>query len=219
MEVHTNYFGPTSVGTAAGPVLPTDRVSHLTFEPHLGLTDWAEVGGYLQTAVRPDGRYDYGGVKLRFKARLPRRVAGHLGVALNSELSAIPRAYSESRYGAELRPIVDLRAGPAYLSVNPILDVDLEGNLAGRPQLEPAAKAEAMLVDDHLGVGAEYYGAIGPLDAPLPTSRQVHRLFGVVDLVQIPVGPARLAVNVGVGHDLGMGDQWIVKSIIGVEPR
>ncbi len=219
IELHANAFGAGSPTSAPGQAEPTDRGFHLTFEPHLGLADWAEIGGYVQTAVRPEGSYEYAGAKVRFKARLPWKTAGHVGLALNVEVSALPATYSASRYGGELRPIVDLRTGRLYLSVNPILSFDFEGPLAGRPQLEPAAKAEVIVVEDLVGIGVEYYGAIGPLDASLPASEQVHRLFGVLDLTDLPAGPIRVGLNLGVGHDLGAGDEWIVKSIIGIAKR
>jgi hypothetical protein len=211
IELHANYFalGTTTIGP--GTVLPTDRVFHLTFEPHLGVAGWAEVGGYLQTAARPDGSCDFAGAKARFKARLPRRLAGHVGVAVNTELSAIPSAYSESRFGTELRPIIDLRIDHAYFSFNPIVDFDFEGDLAGRPQFEPAAKADVILLQEHLGLGIEYYSALGTL------SQQVHRLFGVVDITEVSAGPVRLGLNFGVGYGLAAGERLIVKSIIGVE--
>jgi hypothetical protein len=218
LELHTNYVGQKNATAVPGQVAG-DRGFHLTFEPHLGLAEWAELGGYLQTAVRPDGSYEYAGAKLRFKARLPRRFADAFGVALNMEVSALPRAFSESRFGAELRPIADVQAGRIYLSVNPILTFDLEGSLAGRPQLEPAAKAEVMLLPQRAGLGVEYYGAIGPVDAPLSASQQVHRLFGVIDLVDVAAGPVRLGINFGVGHDLAAGNEWIVKSIVGMQSR
>src|SRR5262249_27115017 len=157
--------------TKSGPgaLLPTDKVVHLTLEPHLGLTDWAELGAYLQSALRPDGSFDYAGTKLRFKARLPHRLADdHLGLALNLELSAIPGAYSESRFGSELRPIADAYFGPMYFSINPIVGVDFDGDARGEPELEPAAKAEVLLLERHLGFGGEYYSALGPVNALLP---------------------------------------------------
>ena len=219
LEIHANYFGPQTGAMSPALAPLTSQVFHLTFEPHLGLTDWAEVGGYLQTIVRSDGSYDFAGAKLRFKARVPRRLGGHVGLAANAELSWLPRAYSESPFGAELRPIVDAWFGRAYLSVNPIIDFDLEGSLAGRPQLEPAAKAEVMVLEERLGLGVEYYAAIGPIDEPLEVSQQVHRLFGVLDLGHVPAGRLQLDFNLGVGHDLAAGGQWIFKSIIGVGPR
>ena len=219
LEIHANYFGPQTGAMSPALAPLTSQVFHLTFEPHLGLTDWAEVGGYLQTIVRSDGSYDFAGAKLRFKAR---------GSQDSSAFAARPtwppsrrgtRAYSESPFGAELRPIVDAWFGRAYLSVNPILDFDLEGSLAGRPQLEPAAKAEVMVLEERLGLGVEYYAAIGPIDEPLEVSQQVHRLFGVLDLGHVPAGRLQLDFNLGVGHDLAAGGQWIFKSIIGVGPR
>jgi hypothetical protein len=218
IELHSNYFPQGTKMGGPGPVLPTDRVFHITLEPHLGIAEWAELGGYLQSAARPDGSYDFAGAKVRFKARLPRRLAGRVGLALNTELSAIPNAYSESRFGAELRPIVDLQIEHAYFSINPILDFDFDGNVAGQPQLEPAAKAEALL-KDFLGLGVEYYSAIGPLNAPLRLSQQVHRVFVVADLMQVPAGPVRLDLNFGVGYGFAAAEKWIVKSIIGVELR
>src|SRR5262245_3308377 len=38
---------------------------HVTFEPHYGILEWAEVGGYLQTATTTTGDVAYAGVKLR----------------------------------------------------------------------------------------------------------------------------------------------------------
>jgi hypothetical protein len=218
LELHINYFADGTSSIGPGAVLPSDRVLHLTFEPHLGVADWAELGGYLQTAVRPDGSYDYAGVKVRFKARLPRRVAGRLGLALNTEISAIPRVYSESRFGLELRPILDLRVDHFYFSVNPILDFELEGDVAGWPQLEPALKAESLFLRNHLGLGVEYYSALGPVRALRDLSRQVHRVFGILDLMQLSSGKVRLGLNLGVGYGLAAGEKWIIKSILAITP-
>jgi hypothetical protein len=216
LELHTNY-----VAVGGGPVglaLATDHVLHVTFEPHLGLGDWAEVGGYLQTALRPDGGFDYAGVKARFKARWPHRLRGGvIGLALNSELSAIPRDYSYARFGAELRPIADLWLPHLYASVNPILDFDLEGGLAGRPQFEPAAKVAWLLRGGTVGIGAEYYAAFGSFTAPLGLSRQTHRLFAALDFLDITLGKLRAGANMGAGYNFGAGDRWIVKAILGVD--
>ena len=79
LEVHLNY------------VASADPIAHFTLEPHVGLAPWCEAGAYFQTALSPDGTFDYAGVKLRFKARVPHKVAhGLLGLALNGELLAAP---------------------------------------------------------------------------------------------------------------------------------
>jgi hypothetical protein len=216
VELHANVVADGTNAASPDGELPTQSVLHLTVEPHLGLATWTEVGFYLQSAVS-GGVIDWAGFKARWKVRWPRKLAGgRLGLALNMELSDIPARYEANVYGSELRPIVDLRAGRLYLSVNPIVDIDLAGPLAGHPFLEPAAKL-AISVGAGVAVGAEYYGAFGPLDAPLPWSAQSHRLFAVLDWAK-PLGRgAAIDLNAGVGYNLpGTGDRWVVKAIVGV---
>jgi hypothetical protein len=209
LEVHLNYVAVGSTETSPAGELPSDRVTHLTLEPHIGLAPWCEAGAYFQTALRPDGTFDYAGVKLRFKARLPRRVGrGLVGLALNGELSAVPRTYEATGLGGELRPIVDLAWRRLYASVNPILGFDFFGADAGHPQLEPAATLLVALVEGW-AMGVEYYGAYGPIDAPLPPDKQVHRLFVVSTLAHKWFG-----LHVGGGYGFAAGDRWIAKAIL-----
>ena len=196
LEVHLNY-------------VPDDRVSHFTLEPHVGLARWCEAGAYFQTALRPDGGLDYAGVKLRFKARVPRRLAhGLVGLALNGELSSVPPKYEETGLGGELRPIVDVAWKRLYASVNPILGFDFFGADAGHPQLEPAATVLVSLAEGW-AMGAEYYTALGPIDRPLPLAQQVHRVFGVATIAYKWFG-----LHVGAGYGLGAGEKWIAKAIL-----
>ncbi len=206
-EVHLNYFAVGTTTPSPQGELPTDRALHLTLEPHVGLLPWCEAGAYFQTAIRPDGSFDYAGVKLRFKARLPRRFAG-FGFALNGELSAVPRSYEATGLGAELRPIVDLERGRLFAAVNPIVGFDFFGADAGHPLFEPAATVLVRVVDTWQ-LGVEYYGAIGPVDRPLPAAAEVHRLFAVTQLSH-----AWFMLHVGVGYGLAGGEKWIVKSIL-----
>ena len=199
---------------------PADVAPHqfarFTLEPHIGLARWCEAGLYIQTAVLGDGYLDYAGVKFRLKTRVPRRLArGLIGLALNFEFSDLPRAYDTNRYGSELRPVIDLRAGRFYASINPIIGIDLAGPLAGPPQLEPAARI-AFDVARELSVGVEYYAAFGPLDAPLAASQQVHRLFGALDY-EHTFGTVRFGVNAGLGYGFTAGDRLIIKTIFGFE--
>ncbi len=209
LEVHLNYFAVGTPAPTPEGELATDRVTHLTFEPHVGLARWCEAGAYFQTAIRPDGNFDYAGVKLRFKARVPRRLGrGLVGLALNGELSAVPPTYDVSPIGAELRPIVDLSWRRLYASVNPILSFTFFGPDAGHPQLEPAATVLVSLVEDW-AMGVEYYGAYGPIDHPLPPDQQVHRLFVVSTLAYKWFG-----LHVGGGYGFAAGEKWIAKTIV-----
>ncbi|MCU1281921.1 MAG: hypothetical protein JWM53_5467 [bacterium] len=209
LEVHVNYFASGVTTTSADGELPTDRVAHLTLEPHVGLTRWCEAGAYFQTALRPDGGFDYGGVKLRLKTRLPYKVArGLVGLALNGELSAVPRRFEPTGLGGEIRPVIDVAWRFVYASVNPILGFDFFGADAGHPQLEPAATLLFALAEGW-AMGAEYYAALGPIDRPLPAASQVHRLFAVATVTYKWFG-----VHVGAGYGFAAGEKWIAKAIL-----
>jgi hypothetical protein len=186
--------------------------THLTFEPHYGLTDWAELGGYFQTAVTAAGDLAYAGVKLRLKLRRPNRVwEDRIGLALNGELSAVPSRFEPQVWGSEIRPILDLTAGALYASINPILTTDLRGELAGHPQLEPAAKLTVKLRET-VAAGAEAYGAFGPLDDL--GSEHVSRLLAVLDITG-----DWWDLNIGGGYGWGSPDHVIAKLILGLHPR
>jgi hypothetical protein len=203
-ELHLNHIfvdGPAAGGQASG-------VSHFTLEPHVGVLRWLEAGMYLQTALLDDGRFAFGGVKLRAKARVPHRLRGVVGLALNVEVSGVPREFEPNRFGSELRPILDVRWRRLYASVNPILSIDLAGPQAGHPQLEPAATV-VVSVAEPVDLGVEYYGGFGPLDAPFPTSLQTHRLFAVTN-----VAHNRFALNFGVGYGFTGPEKWLLKSIL-----
>ena len=213
LELHTNYVIKGSRATSPDGELPTEHVLHATLEPHLGVLGWGELGGYLQTALRPDGSFDYAGVKLRFKARWPEKFLGdRLGLAINFELSRVPAAYEPNVWGSEIRPAIDLRLGPFYGSINPIIATDLQGAQAGRPQFEPALKL-ALFARPALSVGGEYYAALGPLDGLLPAAEQNHRLYGVVDF-----GGDYFDFNLGLGRGFGTAEPWVAKAIIGIHP-
>jgi hypothetical protein len=172
----------------------------------------AEVGGYFQTSMTTTGDLAYAGVKLRVKLRRPGRLWGdRIGLAINTELSAVPARIAPQVWGSEVRPIIDLTAGRFYAAFNPIFAVDLQGDAAGHPEVEPAAKV-TMRVRSAIAVGAEAYGAFGPIDDL--GSEIVSRLFGVVDLTG-----ARWDINLAAGYSWGSPDHVVAKLIIGVHPR
>lgn len=212
VELHLNYF-PSGLKPGAGEgELPTDHVARYTLEPQTGLSDWCEIGGYFQTALRPEGIFDFAGVKLRFKARMPWQPWHAVGLALNAELSYVPQGYEAARWGSELRPIADLRVGRFYASINPIISVDLAGRDSGIPQLQPAAKVSLELVPG-LAIGSEYFGGYGRVDGFLPLRSQTHVLFGALDW-----SSSLVELNFGVGYGgLGASERWVTKAIVGLQ--
>jgi hypothetical protein len=219
LELHINYdFSGTTVPSPDG-ANPTLHVLHLTFEPHLGVGNWGELGGYLQSAFipGPEGpEYVYAGAKLRFKVRYPKELFGMLGLAVNFEISDVPAAFEPNRWGSEIRPIADLRWRALYFAINPIIDTDLQGPIAGQPQFAPAAKASVFFWERAAltaATGLEYYGVFGPFRNFYPPSQQYQSLYAVVDLTSDCVD-----LNVGLGHGFAAGEAWVGKAIIGFHP-
>jgi hypothetical protein len=186
----------------------------MTLEPHLGLTSWAEVGMYFQTAVGGGG-FDFTGAKARLKLRWPEKLFGHLGLALNQELASVRADYEAARLGWEMRPVIDAHFGRFYLSVNPIVGAPLAGPEAGQLAFEPAAKA-SYEVTARLALGLEYYGATGPLAHPAPLAQQTHRVFAVANL-DWAAGGHTWTLDAGLGYGLVGVERFLVKVIVGVD--
>jgi hypothetical protein len=216
IEMHVNFVASGTQTVAPDGELPTNHVTHVTFEPHLGLASWCELGGYFQTAISPDGSISYAGFKLRYKIRVPHRLAHQLiGLAMNFELSWVPSTYEANVYGSEVRPILDLKWRRLYFAINPILSIDLGGALAGQPQLQPAAKFTVSIVP-MLAMGVEYYAAFGPINQPFGLAEQSHRLLGVLDITHKLTEKMNFELNIGAGYTFGAGDPWVAKMIVGI---
>jgi hypothetical protein len=209
LETHLNSVLTGRRTTSAEGEAPTHRVFHATLEPHLGVTDFFEVGMYLQSAVRPGFGYDWAGFKLRAKVRAPSPAFGWLKLALNGELSFVPKRFEAAGTGGELRPIAEGAFGPLTLGVNPIVAFTFDNGV--HADLEPSARA-LFRVAPWLSAGAEYYSALGPIDGLLPASEQVHRVFGVVELYS-----GHFDINFGIGGGTG-DDSFLAKAILTVRP-
>jgi|SRR5208283_3282096 len=209
LETHLIYLASGTTVTSPDGQAPTEHQFHLTFEPHLGIGTWVELGMYLQFAVLPQAGFEYAGVKLRCKLRLDQKLAGTIGLAINFEISDVPRQFEPNVWGSEIRPIIDGRWGFFYAAVNPIVDIDLNGINAGLPQFEPAAKV-AFTVVGSLALGLEYYGAYGPITKTLPISESTNRLFAALDFAS-----DYFDLNFGVGYGFTGPEKLIVKAILG----
>lgn len=185
--------------------------THTTFEPHYGLRDWLELGGYLQASESRGERPEFAGVKLRLKARVPHRYWNErIGLALNGEVSIVPSKFETQVYGAEIRPVAELREGPIFVAVNPNITIDLAGDEAGHPQLEPCAKL-AYLLPHGTAVGVEGYAAFGPIDNL--GSEDFQRGYVTFDY-----RGSAFDINLGIGATRGSADHAIGKLIFGIHP-
>ena len=204
LEVHTNFVA-SGLRTAAAPEFPQHHQAHLTFEPSFGLTEWLELGGYLQFALRDGTEADFAGFKLRAKLVTPHSFSEHWRLGLNFEFSRLPDTYDRARNGGELRPIVAWENDRFLFAANPIVGLAFDG---GGLQFEPAAKA--MVKFGHLGLGLEYYSSLGSITGFDTFREQEHALFQVVDILALEP----LELNLGVGEGLTRGSNNLVFKVI-----
>ena len=137
LELHANSVA-SGLRTSAAPELPPNHQSHFTLEPSLGLLPWWEIGGYLQTALRADGTFDYAGTKLRSKFVTSPSFSEHVRFGANLEVSLLPQHYDRNRWGMELRPIAAYEDKHWLLAFNPIVDLRARGS---RPTPRPILAA------------------------------------------------------------------------------
>jgi hypothetical protein len=205
LELHVNN-AVNGLRSAPPPELPAHHVTHLTLEPSYGVFAFWELGGYLQTALRPDGAFDFAGVKLRSKLVTPPGWAARARLGVNLEVSYISAAYEPARWGGEVRPIAAWESERLLLAVNPILGMPVAGQPLG---FEPAATA-LFKVPRVLSAGLEYYADIGALTHPARVAAQEHYLYEVVNVLRFP----RWELNLGVGEGLTASSQPVVAKFI-----
>ncbi len=220
LEAHLNY----TIDGRRTPIYlgeqPPNHVGRLTLEPALGVTEFLELGGYLQNRVYGEGQYRYSGVKLRAKFVLPERYIGHLFLGMNLELSRVPRAVEQEGWANEIRPILGYYNGRWLFDINPILSYPLSGPEKFKPQFEPAAKIGYNTQKGYM-LGIEYYSSLGLLTSPLPIHEQEHLLFLAFDIEdtveQSSATEQPWELNFGIGKGLteSTAQQWIAKAIVG----
>jgi hypothetical protein len=197
LELHINRVFD-GVKTAEAPELPLHRQTHFTLEPSYGVLPFLELGGYFQTTLRADGRFDYAGTKLRAKFVTPEGWHEHVRLGVNFELSLLPERYDRGLWGGEVRPIAAWENDRWLLAVNPVVSVSLAGPEASvGPSFEPAGMVKAKL-DDVLAAGLEYYSDLGPVARFATRDAQQHYVYEVVDVLAFP----HVELSFGVGQGL-----------------
>ncbi len=229
LEAHLNYTlsgrrTPAYIGEQA-----PHQVGRLTLEPALGITEFLEIGAYLQNMVNADGQFRFAGWKLRTKWVLPKRYTGKFFFGINAEIGKVPRAVEAAGWANEFRPIAGYYDGHWLFDINPIFGYALSGPDKLRPDFEPAGKI-GFNTQYGFMLGAEYYAGLGPLSSlPAPQSEQDHLLFLTLDLAETasnsaagsqeskPEDAGEWELNLGLGRGLteATPQHWILKTIVG----
>jgi hypothetical protein len=212
-ELHANTV-VAGQRTTEPPELPMHHQSHFTLEVAYVLTPVWEVGAYFQTAVLPDGSFEYAGDKLRTKFVVPVRADSPFHFGVNVELARIPEHFDRNVWGAELRPIATWSSpgGALYASINPIVDLALDGlDRNDAPSFEPAATLRYVRAQ-WFSIGLEYYAGLGPIGSWLPARDQEHYVYEVIDVLRWK----RVELNLGVGQGLtAASNDFVAKMIVG----
>lgn len=210
LQQHLNY----AINGRKQPDFDGGFVPHhaLNGTPELayGVTNWYELGWYAPFTVDQNGNFVSDGFKFRQLFVSPDAAKRDFFYGVNLELSYSTRRFSDTKYNAEIRPIIGLRKGDWEFIVNPIVDLGFGQN--GQTEFAPAARVARKLGED-FALGLEYYSNLGPIGAFPAFSQQQHTIFGVVDF---KVG--RFDVDFGVGYGLTAGsDRLMTKMIIGTD--
>jgi hypothetical protein len=219
LELHTNYTIKGSREREYADQVPPHGVGRFTLEPALGVTNWLELGMYLQTLAAPEFGFRYAGVKGRAKFVLPTKYTDPFFFGINIEIGRVPRLVEEHGWANEFRPILGYDNGWVLIDFNPIFGYALSGPEKFKPDFEPAGKF-SLNTQAGFALGVEYYAGLGLLQNLPPVSKQEHILFYTFDL-KPPKGqeenksPWELNVAIGRGLTNNTGAQWIAKAIMG----
>ena len=211
LEMHYNYVADGRRKPEYRGELPPNHILAITPEFSYGLTRYVELGLYLPLSMGVDRNISYmDDAKLRTKflnADDPRFFYG-----LNIEVGMEPRRYAESRWNAEVRPIIGGTIGNWFVAFNPDMEISLSGR-SQKPEFAPQIKLMRLL-DNGVSVGIEHYTSLGTPDRIAQLNQQGHTTYLVTDL-----SFGNIDVNIGIGHGwTGISDAWTAKVIVGGIP-
>jgi hypothetical protein len=211
VELHSNFTFEGKKDSVNG-LQPSNQALHETLEVTQGWTSWFETGFYVFTSGRSGDGWQWVGDHVRPRVRAPESWKWPVGVSLSTEFGYQRRRYSEDTWTWEIRPIVDKKWGPWYVSLNPALEKSVHGESAGKGfEFSPNFKA-SYDATQAVAVGIEYYGSLGPLSG-FDTSRdQQHQLAPTLDLNLSPDWEFNLAAMFGLTRAT---DRFLVKLILG----
>jgi hypothetical protein len=206
LQQHLNY---TAQGRAfadfPGGLVPNHSLNG-TPELAYGVADWWELGLYAPFAFDQQGQFFSDAFKVRTLFVSPDAAKRDFFYGVNFEFSCTTPTFWQTRFGAELRPIIGVRNAAFEFIVNPIVDF-APGNY-GATIFAPAARLAHKFEKDFY-LGLEYYADFGQIGHFSPLNQQQHNLFAVTDF---KVGD--FDVDLGFGHGFTQGsDRLIFKAI------
>jgi hypothetical protein len=211
VEIHSNFTVDGSKTVEDGE-LPTNHAEHETLEITQGINEWSEVGFYVFTSIQPDSGWQWVGDHIRPRVRVPEKWHWPVGVSLSTEIGYQRAAFSPDTWTWEIRPILDKKIGPWYLSFNPALDRSFHGPGVNQGvAFSPNVKVSYDFTKKIAG-GLEYYAAYGSLSGFDALRDQQQQFFPSIDIDFAPQWEFNFGVGVGTTRST---DHLIVKCIVG----
>ncbi|MGD1079511.1 MAG: hypothetical protein ABR881_14405 [Candidatus Sulfotelmatobacter sp.] len=211
VEIHSNFTVDGSKTVQDG-MLPTNHAEHETLELTQGINDWAEVGFYVFTSIQPGDGWQWVGDHIRPRVRAPEKWQWPVGVSLSLEFGYQRPEFSPDTWTLEIRPIIDRKIGPWYLSFNPALDRSFHGPSVNQGvTFSPNVKVSYDFTKKIAG-GLEYYASYGSLAGFDPLRDQQQQFFPAIDVDFAPEWELNFGVGIGTTRST---DHLIVKCIVG----
>ncbi len=210
VELHTNSV-TSATGELASSTLPLYQI-HNTIEVTYGLLPYLEVGQYICTARLDAGTYEYAGGRTKVHFGIPETESWPISFGANIEFQYMRREAVSDPLNIEFMPIAQMELGRLTAIANLSFEKQFSG--PGTHQgigLEPMGQISYRILH-WFEPSLEYYGDIGPVQAPVPLYQQQQFIVPSVNLYLDP----RFEFNFGVGF--GTTRAWqgrFVKATIG----
>ena len=208
LTVHGNYTARgRRVADFVGGIVPQGSANGAV-EWAYGVNEWFEAGAYLPVySLTRDGKFLVDGVKARALFAVPHAETRSFFYGVNFELSYNATHWDQSRYGAEIRPIVGARSGSWDIIANPILDTSFNG--LGALVFAPSLRVANNLTPEW-ALAIEHYAEFGQLRQFESRGEQQHNVFAVTDYSR-----KSFSVEFGIGRGLtGASDKLVIKTIL-----
>lgn len=182
-----------------------------TLEITHGVAKNFEIGFYTFTGFAPRGGYQYLGNQIRPRVTVPGEWKWPVGASLSVEFGFFrPDKNSKFFWQGEIRPIVDKTIKNWYFTFNPNIEFAISGDNKG-VGIAPQFKS-VYTIEKKLGVGIEYYGALGSFKVILPGRLQEHLIGPMIDLYIHPMWEVNGGVLFGLTKN---SNHQIVKLLLG----
>jgi hypothetical protein len=215
-ELHLNY----AARARKTPDYPGEQAPHHVFRvmPEIvwGLSEKWNLGLHFPLSYDPatkSAKLDGAKVRLHYLNVNEHSPDSATFYGVNYEVSAYSKRITESRYNAELRGIVGVRAGDWKFTVNPILTKALSDNPNGKHlEFEVFGQALRSFGED-FAVGIEHYSSLGRLSNPTFGSQSEQITYLVTDFKT----KHHFDIHLGIGHGwTSPTDKLVFKALIGI---